>query len=429
MAMVCFDPVGGAAGDMILAALFDAGADPAAVAAALRTTGLDDFEIDFQRRPDANGIVCGFCEVRTPHAPTATVTASQPSADPHDHDHDHDHEHDHGHAHDHGHGHGHQGRRLGEILALIDAGQFAGRVKQRATAIFRRLAAAEAAVHGIAPEEVHFHEVGAVDAFVDIVGSCLALEQLDADQIHCSELKIGQGTVRCAHGVLPVPAPATAKLIEGFAVRRLALDCELTTPTGAAILTTLSAGPWHNLPLTVGRVGVGHGRREHAGVPNVIRAFVGTATAAGELVEMLETDIDDDTGERLGVLAERLRAAGALDVTLAPIYMKKQRPGSRVGVLCQAGRTAALVRLLLDESSTIGVRVQPLRRFTLPRQASRLTTPWGEVEAKRIERPSGVEIAPELESCRRLAEQTGVPLRRIMAAASAGAECEANHDQ
>jgi len=428
MPTLCFDPIGGASGDMILGALFDLGADVAAVDAALRSTGLDGFAIDFERRQDANQIVCGFCDVRDLSA--------------HHHGHDASREHDgspgeRGHRHPHPHtdsdtghdastgndgppgkrGHRHHHRSLGEILAMIEGGEFADRAKERAVAVFTRLAEAEGAVHGIPPENVHFHEVGAVDSIVDIVGACVALELLQVDTILCSQLKVGHGTVKCAHGVLPVPAPATCKLIEGHAVKRLDVPCELTTPTGAALLTTLSSGSWNDLPLNIIKIGAGHGTRVHQNVPNMIRAMLCEQEIGSQVLTMLEADIDDDTPERLAYVADRLRCNGALDVTLLPVQMKKGRPGQRVNVLVEKASEQTAVRLLLDESSTIGVRSHAVRRYALPRRAGVVSTPWGEVKVKIIDRPWGAEAVPEFEDCRRLAETTAVPLRRIMIAA------------
>ncbi|MDT8391965.1 MAG: nickel pincer cofactor biosynthesis protein LarC [Lentisphaeria bacterium] len=394
MSMLCFDPVGGAAGDMILASLFDLGAPVKAVDAAIRSMGLEAFTIDFQRRQDANHIVCGFCEVSELHH--------------------HHHAHDDDHARDH-----HHGRHLAEILAMIAKGDFSQRAKDRAARVFRRLADAEGAVHGMPPEKVHFHEVGAVDSIVDIVGCCVAMDLLDVNTVLCSELKIGQGTVTCAHGVLPVPAPATSKLIEGFPIRRLAVDAELTTPTGAALLTTLSQGNWTNLPLTLGKIGIGHGCREHQHVPNVIRAYLCDDQITHQLLTILEADIDDDTPERLAYVSEKLAAAGALDVTTMPVRMKKGRDGCRINVLATCLEADSLARVLLDESGTIGVRFHTINRVVLPREAGTVDTPWGRVKVKVVIRPSGVEKVPEFEDCRRLAEETRVPLRKIMLAAAA----------
>jgi hypothetical protein len=380
---IAFEPVLGASGDMILGALFDLGADPAGVAASLRTLGLDEFEIRFGHIEGPHHVRYGRCEVHT-------------------------HEHEHHHHH----------RGLGDILALIEAGALPARARERATRIFTRLAEAEAAVHGIAVEAVHFHEVGATDAIVDIVGACLALEQLAVEHVYCSALPAGTGTIRCAHGVLPNPAPATVRLLAGFPVLRLAIDAELTTPTGAAILTTLSAGDWTGRPLHWLRSGSGAGSRRLEAGPNILRAHLVAGDAPGtEPAVVLEADMDDDTPEAFAALPETLRAAGALDVTLTPLLMKKGRPGVRLTMLAEPAHLARFAELILQHSSSIGVRSYPVQRRVLPRTPAILATPWGEVRAKRVERPHGVEWTPEFDSCRELAQRVGVPVREILQAA------------
>lgn len=384
---LAFEPVLGASGDMILGALFDLGADPAAVECELRKTGLDGFSIRFARAAEPGHVQYGRCEVRIDdqghdqHAPS-------------------------------------HGRRLHEILGLIGKLQTTALTRARATRIFQRLAEAEAAVHGISPEEVHFHEVGATDAIVDIVGSCIALELLGVEHVYCSAFKVGTGTIQCAHGILPNPAPATVRLLAGFPVVRLAIEAELTTPTGAAILTSLSEGDWTGRVCQWERAGSGSGTRQLAEGPNILRAYLlGPGVLATEYVELVEADIDDDSPEVTAALPDLLREAGALDATLCPLLMKKGRAGVRLTAIARAGDASPLADLILRQSSTIGVRVTTARRFVLPRAPAVVETPWGEVQAKRIERPHGVEYAPEYESCRKLSARTGVPLREIMSAA------------
>ncbi|MBT4815316.1 MAG: LarC family nickel insertion protein, partial [Lentisphaerae bacterium] len=227
---------------------------------------------------------------------------------------------------------------------------------------------------------------------------------------------VGKGTIRCAHGVLPVPVPATTRLITGSDVIRLDIKTELTTPTGAALLTTLSEGDWGSLKMRVTGCGIGHGGRDLDEMPNIIRSFLVELEAPAQYVEVLETDIDDDTPEMTAALADRLLADGALDVTRTPIYMKKGRLGTRLTVLTEAGDVQRMAALILGSSSTIGVRAGNARRFTLPRRAITVNTEWGPVAAKEITRPTGVEIVPEYEACRTLAESAGVELRRVMQA-------------
>lgn len=434
---LCFDPVAGAAGDMILAALFDLGADPAHVAETLHRGGLHGFRISFERRRDRHHLFSGYCRVEMdgdtpPQAPAETGPAEENA-----------HQGNGRYGHSSHHHHHHNGtageqpaarppsqphRRLPDILHIIDTSAAPARARERAAAIFTRLAEAEAAVHGTGIEEVHFHEVGAVDAIVDVFGTCLALEQLDVDHVYCAALKVGQGTVECAHGTLPVPAPATAKLLEGFPFRRLAVSAELTTPTGAAILTTLSEGDWSDSACRLLRTGVGHGTRDLQERPNILRAFLVETAAGTAEIEVLETDIDDESAEITADLAARLRNAGALDVTLTQLLMKKGRPGVRLSVLAQPGAAPGLADLIFRHSSTIGIRVSSARRFVLPRSAVTRDTPWGAVAAKRIERPNGVEIVPEYESCRELAERARVSVREVDRAARGWDPCGGDED-
>ncbi|MEI8078718.1 MAG: LarC family nickel insertion protein, partial [bacterium] len=233
------------------------------------------------------------------------------------------------------------------------------------------------------------------------------------------------GTIRCAHGILPNPAPATVRLLAGFPVVRLPVEAELTTPTGAAILTSLSAGDWTGRPWRFLKSGSGHGFSELAAGPNILRAHLAEslatspAPAAGtDTVTVLESDLDDESPEVIGALTAKLLAAGALDVVLLPVQMKKGRPGVRLSVLARPADGTRLATLVLAESATIGVRSYPAQRWTLEREAVDVATPWGAVRGKRLRRPDGsTEITPEFEACRELAERAGVPLRRILATA------------
>lgn len=396
MNAICFDPVTGASGDMILASLFDLGANPEQVKTQIESTGLSGFELEFEQHPGSDGIVYGYCKINpNEHSHTAS-----PDETEHDHSH-HDHQHNTGYRH------------LRDILHLLDKGDFPERAKERSAAVFRRLAEAEGAVHGKPAKDVHFHEVGAVDSIVDILGTCLALEQLEIEQIFVSYFKIGRGVLTCEHGTMPIPAPATAELLKGFEVSKLNIDAELTTPTGAALLTTLSDGNWNEIQCRMLNSGTGHGYRELNERPNIIRAYLVETPPALEIVEMIECDLDDQNGEMTALITEQLRVAGALDVVLIPTIMKKGRPGVRLSVLSPAGLSDDLVTEILSHSSTLGVRIYPVRRLTLPRQEVSRSTPWGEIQAKRVERPSGVEIIPEAEECRKLAQALNIPARKI----------------
>jgi uncharacterized protein (TIGR00299 family) protein len=321
-------------------------------------------------------------------------------------------EHHHHHHDDHYH---HRG--LGDILAIINDSTLNDRVKRTASAIFTRLGEAEAAVHGTTPDQVHFHEVGAIDAIVDIVGTAIGLDALSIERVVASPLPLGRGWVTCAHGTFPVPAPATAALVQGVPLAETEVEAELVTPTGAAIITTLAErfGP---LPaMTVARVGYGAGGRDLPR-PNVLRLFLGdTAEAAAPEIVGLETNLDDVPAEVLGYLMDRLLAAGALDVFYTPIQMKKNRPGVLVRVLCDPRDEAACTDLLFRETTTLGVRRQAYTRTTLPRETRTVETPYGPVRVK-VSRWHEVERAePEYDDCCARAEAAGVPLLAVYQAA------------
>jgi uncharacterized protein (TIGR00299 family) protein len=325
-------------------------------------------------------------------------------------------EHAHGHHHEHGHHHPHRG--LGDILHLIEHSGLSSRVKETAGRIFTRLGEAEAAVHGTTPDQVHFHEVGAIDAIVDIVGTAIGLEALGIERVIASPLPLGQGWITCAHGEFPVPAPATAMLVQGVPIAETSIEAELVTPTGAAIITTL-AERFGTLPaMTVRRVGYGAGSHDLPR-PNVLRLFLGddVVEQTPETVVGLETNLDDLPGEVTGYLMDRLLAAGALDVFFTPIQMKKNRPGVLVRILCAPQDEATCTDILFRETTTLGVRRTVYTRTVLPRDTRTVTTPYGPVRLK-LSRWDDVERAePEYEDCRRLAEAHGVPLWQVYQAA------------
>jgi len=308
------------------------------------------------------------------------------------------------------------------VRALLEGLPIAERVRARALAAFAALAAAEATVHGEPVEQVHFHEVGAVDAIVDVVGVCLALELLGVETVTASPLPLGRGSTRAAHGVLPVPVPAVLELlarrgapsVPGGAAR------ELVTPTGAALVTTLAASFGPQPAGTVRAVGYGAGAREAAPDEpvNLTRAVLLEPTTSASDVLVLEANLDDQQPEQVAHAAEALLAAGALDVTLTPILMKKGRPGTLLSVLCQPADRERLAEVTLSETTTLGVRWRREARRVLPRWVRAVATPFGEVAVKFAERPGGeLSPAPEFESCKQVAEAAGVPLRRVHLAA------------
>ncbi len=313
-------------------------------------------------------------------------------------------------------------RGLGDILGIIGRSALASPVKDRAASLFRRLAEAEAAVHGTTPDHVHFHEVGAVDAIVDIVGGVVGMHWLGVERVVASPLNVGSGTVTMEHGAFPVPAPATALLVRGVPVFA-AGEGERLTPTGALLVTghAQSYGP---LPAMVPRaVGYGAGSRDTPDRPNVLRVVVGEETPAGaaaETVLVLETEIDDMPPQLLAPLLEKLLAAGALDVYYTAVQMKKGRPGVLVTALAPPERRAAVEDLLFAETTTLGVRWQEWQRTVLGRRVVPVATPYGEIGVKLGLRAGAVTNAsPEFEDCRRAAERSGVPVKEVWAAALA----------
>lgn len=306
-----------------------------------------------------------------------------------------------------------------EIRELLRAAPLAPQVRDRALAIFTTLAAAEAKVHGCPVEAVHFHEVGAVDSLIDVVGAALGLEALGIARVLASPLPLGRGSIDCAHGRLPLPAPAVCELLKGIPVYGVELAEELVTPTGAALLKTLAAGFGPFPAMTIAQVGYGRGSRVLAdGRPNLLRGVIGIAREVGEAheVEVISCNLDDWAPETFPWLCERLLAVGALDVLLLPAQMKKGRPGFLLQVLCRPGEGWEARRLILSETTAIGLRCHREERWTLPRSLGTVATEFGRVKVKRVETPTGEVLTPEYEDCRRLAGESGRTLKEIYAA-------------
>lgn len=316
-------------------------------------------------------------------------------------------------------------RHLPEIAALIDKSALPGPVKERSRAVFTRLAEAEAAVHGTAVEEVHFHEVGAVDAIVDIVGSVAALHLLGIERLYCSPLPLGGGSVTAAHGILPLPAPATLKLLQQRRVPvygREETKHELVTPTGAAIVTALAERFGAPPPFNLERVGYGSGKLD-PGYANYLRIFIGTPRSPSALqresLQIIEANIDDLNPEISGYLMERLFAGGAWDVYHTPVQMKKNRPAVKLTVLAPPQHLHGLMEIVFQESSTMGLRVLEAQKYILPRETVTVDTAWGPVRVKVADDGSGAGLrhyAPEYEDCAGIARQRGLPLKTVFRA-------------
>ena len=373
-----FDCFAGISGDMVLGALAGAGADREAIAAALDGLPVGGFELTWER-VNRNGI----------ESDRAVVTTAE------------DHHH----------------RGLGAVLEIIEKGRIGGGVKKTASAIFRNLAEAEAAVHGKSVDEIHFHEVGALDAIVDIVGAATALDSLAAELIIASPVRAGFGTVRCAHGDYPIPAPGTAALLRSGGIPCYAgeIEGEWTTPTGAAILSAVCSR-YQSMPrMDIESIGYGAGGRTHPDLPNLLRVFVGR-TEGGEPTEVvvMETEIDDTNPQLIGHLHNLLPAVGALDWYTTPVQMKKNRPGTLLTVICEPAKQPELADLLFRETTTIGYRYYTAAREELQREIVRIATPLGDVDVKVARRGGEVVNAmPEFEDLRRIAEVTGRPLKQV----------------
>lgn len=313
----------------------------------------------------------------------------------------------------------HTHRHYAGIDTMIAASRLSGQVKEKSRQIFRRLAEAEALVHGVAVEEVHFHEVGAVDSIIDIVATAICLEYLGVEQIYASALPLGSGFVETAHGRLPIPAPATAELLKGLPLHGECGSGERVTPTGAAILVALASGFGQQPSMQLERMGSGAGGNNFSDCPNILRAFLGTSaekTAPPDGVIVVDANIDDSTPEILGYAMERLLEEGALDVFFTPIQMKKNRPGVLLSFLCRPEQLDHLARLLLTETSAIGLRYYRADRMVLQRQIVEHQTRFGVVRFKQVIGISGelLRESPEYEDCRRIAREKGVPCREIM---------------
>ncbi|MGH7363125.1 MAG: nickel pincer cofactor biosynthesis protein LarC [Candidatus Methylomirabilales bacterium] len=397
MRIAYFDCFSGVAGDMILGALVDAGVPLTVLKEAVAALGLPGLEVE-ARKVMRGGFATTKVDVLTGEpsreADPGLVDAGHP---PH-----------------------HSHRRLPDILEVLRASRLPEATRERAAAIFTRLAAAEAAVHGSAPEAVHFHEVGARDAIADVVGAVAGLAALGADRVEASPLNLGGGRIATAHGTLPVPAPGTLELLKGIPCYGSPVEAELTTPTGAAILATVAAAFGPPPLLTVRAVGYGAGTRELTGQPNCLRLILGDSPDPGatDEVAVLEANIDDMSPQLFEPLMEDLFAAGALDVYLTPVIMKKSRPATVLTVLAEAGAEGRLAPLILQGSTTFGLRLSRRGRLRLAREIRTVETPYGAVAVKvgRLGERT-VQVSPEFEECRRVAAAAGVPVRAVLEAA------------
>jgi uncharacterized protein (TIGR00299 family) protein len=397
----------GLSGDITLGALVDAGLPLADLKRGLAKLPLKGYSISSRRVMK--------------HAVAATkvdVTIAGERQKPHSHEHDDLHHHPHGHDHDHDHGHSHTS--LKHILGLIKRSGLPAPVKESASDCFLRLGKVEGAIHGVDPMKVSFHEVGAVDSIVDIVGACLGFHLLGIRELHCSRVPIAHGEIRTRHGRLPNPGPAAMGLLKGFPMVPVDIDREILTPTGAALLATFVRDPGRFPDMTLTSIGWGAGEWDLPQRANVARILIGEKASADETdaVYLIETNLDNAPGDLVGYLFDKLLAAGALDVYTTPIQMKKSRPGVKVSVLAAPSARTAVEEILLRETPTFGVRRTLLERSKLAREDVRVPTRYGTIRVK-VGRLNGetVKAAPEYEDCRAAAEKHGVPLAEVSDAA------------
>jgi uncharacterized protein (TIGR00299 family) protein len=405
MRILHFDCFSGASGDMTVGALRDLGVGEEVFRNAVAALGLgDEIHLHFER--DARQGISGWKF--------------------HVHAHDHSgHSHDHSHGHTHGHGVHVHGRTWREIRELLEGSKLSPEVRRRAIGVFERIAVAEAKIHGVPVEEIGFHEVGAADSIADIVAACAGIEALAPLRVEASPLVEGRGWIECAHGKFPLPAPATLEILRGIELRQVDEAVEFLTPTGAAILAEYATRFGPMSPMRIEKTGYGIGTRDTPPRPNVLRAVLGTTDAReaeGDEISRLETNLDDTTPEIAGEAMRRLIEAGALDVFLTPVHMKKNRPGFVLTVLCAVEKTDALAEMVFAETGSLGLRVETVRRKTLRREFREVQTPFGPVRVKLGWLGSGIlSRSPEFEDCRRVSEQAGVPLQDVHRAAVAAA--------
>jgi uncharacterized protein (TIGR00299 family) protein len=381
MKLAYFDCFSGISGDMTLGALVDAGCDADHLRTELRGLQVPGWELAAEK-VWKNGVAATYVRVKT--------------EDQSEH------------------------RSLGAILEILQKSKLAAQVRERAAAIFTKLGEAEASVHDVPLEKIHFHEVGAVDAIVDIVGACIGFHALGIEQFACSALNVGWGTAKMAHGVLPVPAPATANLLQGKPTYSNGVQKELVTPTGAAIVATLCDFFGPQPPMSVSAIGYGAGTADLQGQPNVVRIMIGETVEKAvpgfdEEIAVIEANLDDMNPQIYGYFLEKALSAGALDVYTTPVQMKKNRPGTLLTVLCKPPDTNMLMSLIFAETTTFGARSYRAQRRTLPREFLSVATAFGDVRIK-ISRVNGriLHVAPEYEDCRKLAVEKNVPLQRVI---------------
>jgi len=428
MRILYLDCFSGISGDMFVGALTDLGVAPSVFEWELSKIALEDHHLHFERqeRKGIEGVKFGV------HAGAVHVHSEHEHHEDHDHQHKHDdgdQHHDDDHHHHHGHNHasdeqelvptgGHRTYR--DIVQLIDESDLSDFAKKHSLGVFRRLAVAEAKVHGCSIDDVHFHEVGALDSIVDVVLACVGIESLDVAEIRFSQLVDGQGSIHCAHGEYPIPSPATIEILTGLPLSQIAVPFELITPTGAALVAEFQSSVGTFPAIRPIKTGYGLGSRDLAERANVLRAILGEkiiSSAPERLIE-IEATIDDMTPELLGAAIEKIREAGAAEAFFSSVQMKKSRPGILLTTLCRPDQLAEVQEIILRHTSTFGVRFREVDRLALDRTFVSVTTPYGTLAIKLgMLRGEVIQVAPEFEDCRKAAEKAGIPIKTVYDAA------------
>jgi pyridinium-3,5-bisthiocarboxylic acid mononucleotide nickel chelatase len=379
MKIICYDCFSGISGDMNLGAMIDLGVDKSYLIQELNKLNLKGWELIVQKDQR--------------HGITGTkVTVKQTK---------------HEHAH----------RHLSDIERIINDSTLDDKTKELSRKIFMKIATAEAYVHGISVDEVHFHEVGAIDSIIDVVGAAICFNALKVDGVHVSTVELGSGFVKCDHGKLPVPAPATAEIIKGIPVKKGGVDFEATTPTGAAILAILGTDFNSELPIKIEKTAYGVGQKDHHDVPNLLRVFLGETTAkteSGHDALHLECNIDDMNPELIEYISDRLFKSGASDVFISNIIMKKGRPGIVLNIICETELADTVKNIIFTESTSLGIRTFPFRKDTLVRKFETIQTIYGDVTVKRsFYKEKEVSCKPEYDECRQIASEKGIPVKEV----------------
>lgn len=432
MRVLFLDCFSGISGDMTVGALCDLGVKPSVFEWELAKLEIGDFHMHFERqqRLHLTGVKFSIHEGATHHHEKEPAETGIPAHDiEHGHEQEHafedEHKHEHGgnghhHAHEHTHSTPHtHGRTHQEIRHLINHSGLTDFVKKHALSIFQRIAVAEGKIHGVAPDNVQFHEIGALDSIADVICACVGIEQLNLERVLVSPLQDGRGWIPTAHGRFPVPSPATLEILAGIPVEQINEPFEFITPTGAAIVAEFGAAFNLMPPMKIEKIGYGVGSRKLADRPNVLRAVLGeladqTGDYETDTITRIETNIDDLSPEITGAVVDKLFAVGALDVFLTPIQMKKNRPGVQLSVLCEEAVVSKIAEMIFAETTSFGLRMDRVRRLKLDRKFEKVRTPFGEVTVKLgLRNGEVIQIAPEFESCRLASEKSGKPLRAI----------------